>query len=432
MKEITRIHLAKTPYSVELDAKKALEEYLLAIEKTMKADEDALREIEARMVELLEVRGVMSDQVISLSDVESLREQMGEPKEFSEDGESVVEEKTAIHEADEKPTKRFMRDTDNAVIGGVCAGVAAYFNKDVLLIRLVMVALAIMSFGTILLIYLIFWISTPPARTKADRLVMAGKPVTLEALKESSDSTGVRPPSLAFKRFFRLGLGVVMLMATLGTVVGVMVGGFVGYDLVSTLKGLSAQPWAFGMLASLFIGGVALITLLGLLTSAAFRWSVRKAAGLAMLAMLLVGAFATAGVAISATQTMASLARDEKNYSKTEAVELPTNLDGIKGFEVVGEATLDMRASDTPRAEVKYWAVGDHSKPNVKIERVGDILRFVVDKDHQGESCSSIIVSNGSCEIFYPNITLYGVDAADRVQSLDEVETKVSTPSSNQ
>ena len=403
-----------------MDAKKALEEYLSAIEKTMKADEDALREIEARMVELLEVRGVMPDQVISLSDVEALREQMGEPKVFSEDGEDVAEEKTTSDEVDEKPVKRFMRDTDNAVIGGVCAGVAAYFNKDVLLVRLIMVALAIISFGTFLLIFLVFWISTPPARTKADKLVMAGKPVTLEALKESSDSTGVTPASLAFKRFFRLGLGIVMLLVTLGTVVGVMVGGFVGYDLVSTLKGLSAQPWAFGMLASLFIGGVALITLLGLLTSAAFRWGVRKAAGLAMLAMLLVGTFATAGVAISATQAMSSLARDEKNFSKTEAVELPANLEGIKDFEVIGEATLDMRNSDTPRAEVKYWAINDR-KPNIKVERVDDILRFVVEKDYKGESCSSIIVSDGSCEIFYPAITLYGVEAVDQVHSLDEV-----------
>ena len=58
MKEITRIHLAQTPFNVELGAKKELEKYLAAIEKTLAADDDTLREIEARIVELLAERGV--------------------------------------------------------------------------------------------------------------------------------------------------------------------------------------------------------------------------------------------------------------------------------------------------------------------------------------------------------------------------------------
>ena len=52
MKEITRIHLAKTPFSVEVDAKKSLEKYLNLIQKNMHAEPEAMREIEARMVEL--------------------------------------------------------------------------------------------------------------------------------------------------------------------------------------------------------------------------------------------------------------------------------------------------------------------------------------------------------------------------------------------
>ena len=53
MKEITRIHLAKTAFSVEIDAKKSLEKYLNSIQKNMHADEEAMKEIEARMVEIL-------------------------------------------------------------------------------------------------------------------------------------------------------------------------------------------------------------------------------------------------------------------------------------------------------------------------------------------------------------------------------------------
>ena len=52
MKEITRIHLAKTAFSVEIDAKKSLEKYLNSIQKNMHADAEAMKEIEARMVEI--------------------------------------------------------------------------------------------------------------------------------------------------------------------------------------------------------------------------------------------------------------------------------------------------------------------------------------------------------------------------------------------
>lgn len=71
MKEITRIHLAKTPYDIELDAKEVLQKYLSEI-KQMMGSEDTMYEIEARMVELLGERGVQSNGIITMSDVEDL------------------------------------------------------------------------------------------------------------------------------------------------------------------------------------------------------------------------------------------------------------------------------------------------------------------------------------------------------------------------
>ena len=114
MKEVTRMHLAKTPYSIEVDAKKALEKYLAAIEKTMQVESEAMREIEARMVELLAERSVAKDGVISLDDVNALKTQMGDPKEFSENGETRESSDEATESPNDtryKPSKRLMRDT---------------------------------------------------------------------------------------------------------------------------------------------------------------------------------------------------------------------------------------------------------------------------------------------------------------------------------
>ena len=92
MKEITRIHLAKTPFSVEVDAKKSLEKYLDSIQKNMHAEPEAMREIEARMVELLAERGVSKDGVIGNDDVLAVQKQMGEPRDFSDDEGQLIEE----------------------------------------------------------------------------------------------------------------------------------------------------------------------------------------------------------------------------------------------------------------------------------------------------------------------------------------------------
>ena len=54
MKEITRIHLAKVAYDIELDAKHDLEKYIDALGKH--TDSDVMIDIESRMVELLAER----------------------------------------------------------------------------------------------------------------------------------------------------------------------------------------------------------------------------------------------------------------------------------------------------------------------------------------------------------------------------------------
>ena len=58
--------------------------------------------------------------------------------------------------------KRLMRSVTDKKIGGVCAGLADYFDLDVTLIRLVWL-LAVLLAGTGLLAYIICWIVIPVA-----------------------------------------------------------------------------------------------------------------------------------------------------------------------------------------------------------------------------------------------------------------------------
>jgi len=57
--------------------------------------------------------------------------------------------------------KRLTRSSTNRMLGGVCGGLAEYFNVDVTLVRLLALLLVFMP-GPGVLIYFVLWMITPP------------------------------------------------------------------------------------------------------------------------------------------------------------------------------------------------------------------------------------------------------------------------------
>ena len=78
MKEITRIHIAKISYDIEIEAKKELEAYLRTLE-SFSGDTDIVDDVEIRITEILAERGIQKDSVIGKADIEALKAQLGEP-----------------------------------------------------------------------------------------------------------------------------------------------------------------------------------------------------------------------------------------------------------------------------------------------------------------------------------------------------------------
>ncbi len=56
--------------------------------------------------------------------------------------------------------KKLVRKKKGRVLAGVCAGLAEYFNIDVVFVRLILVAL-ILAWGGGLLFYLLAWLIIP-------------------------------------------------------------------------------------------------------------------------------------------------------------------------------------------------------------------------------------------------------------------------------
>ena len=131
MNEITRIHIAKIPYDIEISAKHEVEKYFKELENYAN-DQELMQDIEIRISELLEQRGVSANGVITSEDVQAIKKQLGEPSDFRSDESTDKFEKNQ----DEAPRKRLYRDQEGRILGGVLSGLATYFNVDPIWVRL--------------------------------------------------------------------------------------------------------------------------------------------------------------------------------------------------------------------------------------------------------------------------------------------------------
>jgi len=227
MNEVTRIHLGRQPFNVSVKAHEELKNYLAAIKKQV-ADKDVLDEVELRMAELLIERGIKGDKVVLEADVDYLKEQLGDPGDFKEGSDDMP------HTAGSSDLvqKRLFRDTDNAMLAGVAAGLGNYFGIEAVWIRIIF-AIGTIAWGGGILIYIILWLVVPEAKTSSEKLQMRGKPVNVDSLKEVVNRADIKGAAQranstvapAINTFFRIvlkiiGVGFILsgLMAIFGLI----------------------------------------------------------------------------------------------------------------------------------------------------------------------------------------------------------------------
>ncbi len=227
MNEVNKIHLGRQAFTISVDAHHELRHYLDAIKDQIK-DKDVIDEIELRMAELLTEHGLNNDKVILPADVDYLKEQLGNPTDFKED-----EEDSHPVNSKQSTSKKLFRDSENAMVAGVAAGLAEYFGLDVLLIRILFVILAIISLGWGILLYILLWLLVPEAKTTSDRLQMAGKPITVDSLKDvieradikgaahRANATFASPINALFRVILKV-IGLVFVILGLGTLFGLI------------------------------------------------------------------------------------------------------------------------------------------------------------------------------------------------------------------
>jgi phage shock protein PspC (stress-responsive transcriptional regulator) len=189
MKKTIDINLAGLRFSLDEDAYQRLQAYLRALETQLAqtvGKEEILADIEGRIAELFTVDLNTGKQVINLAEVDAVISTMGAPEDFAGDdaeGGRVAGDWQPVG-VEESGKKRLFRDADDRVVGGVASGLAAYFELDPVVVRLLWAA-SIFLGGLGVWLYLIMWVVVPPARTTADRLRMRGEKVNWKNIQKT-------------------------------------------------------------------------------------------------------------------------------------------------------------------------------------------------------------------------------------------------------
>lgn len=196
MKRTVSVNIKGMNFLIEEDAYQVLQDYLDRLAHVLRNDrgsKEIIEDIELRIAELCSSKLNDRKQVIEIEDIQSILETLGDPAQYIDDDEETTEtfSKTKFESGKSSQDKRLFRDTDNATIAGVCAGIANFFNIDVVIIRAIFVIVFLFGgFGFPL--YIILWIIVPKANNSIDKLRMRGKAITIDSVREEVETAAER------------------------------------------------------------------------------------------------------------------------------------------------------------------------------------------------------------------------------------------------
>jgi phage shock protein PspC (stress-responsive transcriptional regulator) len=283
MNKTELIHIAKQPFYIELPAYDILKQYLDDIKKHYD-DQEIIDDIERSIAEKLADSLNSKDSVIEVTEIEAIIDQLGSVDDIaSADTDQPASNKKTVSDDNSDNPKRLFRDTKRGELGGVAAGLAAYFGIDITWVRLAFVILTFFS-GFGFAIYLILWVVVPEAKTLEDEYAMRGRNQTLidientvkDKAKQLKDSSVIEDfvkfATQAIKVVIRaIGLTILLLSLFGISVAGVLaVGALARMDYISLPQAISSFPASnndYLLIITSFIASLslfALVTQLGL------------------------------------------------------------------------------------------------------------------------------------------------------------------------
>lgn len=195
MNKTVTINISGIVFHIEEDAYQRLKNYLDSLRVKFHAEEgrdEILADIESRIAEILTQKKGPAREVVMMADIDEVIAVMGEPEAISDESNTQSESQSQSQSSgstreenyQRRTRRRLFRDPDDKVVGGVCSGIAHYFDIDPVWIRLGFALLFFVG-GTGILFYLLLMIIIPRALTTAEKLEMHGEPVDVNNIRRT-------------------------------------------------------------------------------------------------------------------------------------------------------------------------------------------------------------------------------------------------------
>lgn len=209
MKEVKKCSISGVAFTMDTDAYEALDSYLESLRKSYGQNpdgEEIIADIEARIAELI-LSAQDPARVVEKPLMVSIIRQMGSAEDISDQ----ANDRDLRCDTPRTP-RRLYRDTENAKLGGVCAGIGKYFDIDPVWVRLALFLPLLFTcfggipflhwfgplfgnlFGIFLICYFIMWFAVPAARTARQKLEMNGEKITAQSIGEVTAATANNEP----------------------------------------------------------------------------------------------------------------------------------------------------------------------------------------------------------------------------------------------
>ena len=190
MKDIIKVSIAGVAFTLDSEGYQIVKEYLDKLENDYAENPDGreiIADIEARMAELF-MEESNADDIIGREQALAVTHCIG----FPDSADATPPEP--------KIPKRFYRNPEGAVLGGVCSGLGSYFRTDPVWIRLVFMTALVATFISVfrltvpwawscgvvaVVIYMILWLVVPAAKSPRQKLEMMGQKVTAYSIQQT-------------------------------------------------------------------------------------------------------------------------------------------------------------------------------------------------------------------------------------------------------
>ena len=267
MKEVKKCSISGVAFTMDVDAYEALDTYLESLKKSYQDTPDGaeiVADIEARIAELI-LSAQDNTRVVEKPLILDIIAQMGSAEDISDES----SDRDLQYETPRIP-RRLYRDTANAKLGGVCAGIGKYFDIDPVWVRLILFLPMLLSclggipflywfgplfgnlFGIFLICYFIMWFAVPAARTARQKLEMNGERITAQSISEVTAASANNDPDAKAKPI------VAEAVSRFGKIVLILLKIFAGILVFGLIMGACAL--VIGLFA-LLIGGPELLQL---------------------------------------------------------------------------------------------------------------------------------------------------------------------------